>query len=90
MDTGCTCIIVSESVVPNLVDENCRRVPVTDFVGNCYQLPATRVLSNRKFFYGWTDAFVAPIKSCAVFVGNVSGVVDPVSENAEQVSVVTR
>lgn len=80
-DTGCSCIIVSEEVLPETTDI-CEQVTLKDYLGRQDKFPLRKCYINCPFFSGWVKAVRAPIKLCSVIVGNVKGVFDPVHDVA--------
>jgi hypothetical protein len=75
-DTGCSCVIVAEQVLPNLDVENCRKINISDYLGNSKCFPVVRCYLKCDFYNGFVDAVRAPIKFCSVLVGNIPGVKD--------------
>ncbi|XP_069995020.1 uncharacterized protein [Penaeus vannamei] len=70
-DTGCTCVIVSHKVLPD-VD-----LSRADYLGQVDYFPKTKCYLNCPYFKGWIDVMRAPIKFCSVLIGNVPGVYSP-------------
>ena len=75
-DTGCSCVVVSEDVLPNITDENSPKVNLSDFLGNVTAFPVARCYLKCKYYDGWVDAVIAPIKCCSILLGNISGIKD--------------
>ena len=80
-DTGCSAIIVSEEVLPDVNLTACKRVEVFDYLGRRNVWPVVRCYISCKFFEGWVNAVRAPIKLCSVLIGNVPGVKGTGSED---------
>ena len=76
-DTGCSCIIVSESVLPDLDTTQCKMVKIADYLGREDSFPQVRCFIKSPYFDGWADVVRAPIKFCSVLIGNVPGARDP-------------
>ncbi|XP_064121774.1 uncharacterized protein LOC135226265 [Macrobrachium nipponense] len=97
-DTGCTCIMVSDKIFPNIQPDKLPKCTVSDYLGRKNDFPVTRAFLDCQFFKGWTDVVVAPIDCCSVMIGNVEGATMPdskdtfhaVREKFDSVSVVTR
>ena len=75
-DTGCSCVIVSETVIPDADTSQSKLVALSDFLGRVSSFPVVRCYIKCPFLTGWVDAVLAPIKFCSVLVGNVVGVSD--------------
>ena len=76
-DTGCSCIIVSEQVLPDYDVSDCSLVEVADYLGRVNKFPLVRCYIKCPYFDGWTNALRAPIKFCCILIGNVPGARDP-------------
>lgn len=76
-DTGCSCVIVSETVIPDADISQCKRITLSDYLGRESSFPVVRCYINCPFLNDWVDAVLAPIKFCSVLVGNVKGVINP-------------
>ena len=87
-DTGCSCVVLASSVLPEIIADNGRSVVVADFLGRTSRYPLVRIMLRCKFYNGWVDAVLAPIKGCNVLVGNVAGVIDDF--DSESCGAVTR
>lgn len=61
-DTGCSSVMVSDELMPNLDVRNCKKVSVADFVGNVHYLPECRVYIKCPFYEGWVNALRAQLK----------------------------
>lgn len=75
-DTGCGCVVVSSDVMHSVDTSHCKTEKLCDYLGRVDEFPVVKCYLKCKFFDGWVDAVVAPIKSCAVLVGNIPGVID--------------
>ena len=73
-DTGCSCVIVSEEVLPNTNVGNCKKVKICDFLGRESVFPLVKCYIRCPFFEGFIDVVRAPIKFCSVLLGNAPGV----------------
>ena len=73
-DTGCSNVIVSDKVLPDVDTSKCKFVTVSDYLGTENSFPLVRCYINCVYYRGWVDAIRAPIKFCAVLIGNVPGV----------------
>lgn len=88
-DTGCSCVIVSEELLPESDITNCETVTLTDYLGRENEFPKVKCYLRCPLFTGWVKAVRAPIKMCSILLGNVAGVVDsPGSELKPEVSAV--
>lgn len=76
-DTGCSSILVSEDVLPDVDVSKCRTVSCQDYLGRTDVFPVVRCYLRCPYFEGWADAVRAPLKFCSVLVGNVEGVRSP-------------
>ena len=72
-DTGCTCVVVSSELLPNLNASKYPKCVLTDYLGRGDEFPVVRGYLDCKWFQGWVQAVVAPIKFCSVLLGNISG-----------------
>ena len=75
-DTGCTCIIVSEDLIPDTDLSQCRYATISDFLGEKSSFPVIRCHIKCPYYTGWTEAIRAPIRFCSVLIGNVPGAKD--------------
>lgn len=73
LDTGCTSIIVKESLIPKCVKRG-RLVTLYDFLGVGRSFPEVRCFIKCEFFNGWVNAVAAPIKFADILIGMVPGV----------------
>lgn len=78
-DTGCSCVIVANDVLPNIIPEDHEQTAVYDYLGNCQNYPLVMCYLKCPFYCGWVKAVRAPLKFCSVLVGNVPGVKDDCS-----------
>ena len=85
-DTGCSCVVVSEEVLPDADVSNCKRVFVADYLGRVDTFPLVSCYLRCPYYEGWTDVIRAPIKFASVLVGNIPGVKDPNSIKDSQLS----
>ena len=76
-DTGCSCIVVAEDVLPDADVTHCRKVYLSDYLGRTDAFPVVRCYLRCPYFVGWTDAVRAPIKFASVLIGNIPGARDP-------------
>ncbi|XP_070000736.1 uncharacterized protein [Penaeus vannamei] len=76
-DTGCTCVIVSHKVLPDVDLSRADLVGIEDYLGQVDYFPKTKCYLNCPYFKGWIDVMRAPIKFCSVLIGNVPGVYSP-------------
>ncbi|XP_069945258.1 uncharacterized protein [Cherax quadricarinatus] len=76
-DTGCSCIVISSKLFPNLDSSRYKSTKLTDYLGRSDSFPTVRCFVRCKWFSGWVDAVVAPITSCSVLVGNIQGAAFP-------------
>lgn len=85
-DTGCSCIIISDKILPDVDISNCKTTRISDYLGRESEFPLVRCYIRCKFFEGWAEVARAPIKFCSVLIGNVPGVKDvdikPTDESA--------
>ena len=73
-DTGCTCVVVSEAILPDLDLKDAPRCDVSDFLGRTNSFPLSKVFINCSLYQGWVEAVIAPLKYCTVLLGNIEGV----------------
>nr|XP_027221924.1 uncharacterized protein LOC113814046 [Penaeus vannamei] len=73
LDSGCSSIIVKESLVPSKYKLG-KFVKVYDYLGIPNYFPQVRCLIKSKFYTGWTKAIAAPIKFADVLIGLIPGV----------------
>ena len=80
-DTGCSGIIVSPKLIPNAVSIG--KVTLEDYLGRVDEFPKIRCYIDCKYFTGWVEAAYAPIKSCAVLLGDyTSALIEPRDEQS--------
>ena len=72
LDTGCDCIIVSDKILPNIDRTICKEKTIFDYLGRQDRFPVVKCLINCKYFNGWTDVVVAPLKFTSVLMGTVT------------------
>ncbi|XP_047490928.1 uncharacterized protein LOC125040419 [Penaeus chinensis] len=72
-DSGCSSIIVKESLVPASVKPG-KVVALYDYLGERREFPTARCLIRSKFLNGWFNVVVAPIKFTDILIGMVPGV----------------
>ena len=75
-DSGCTSIIVSEKVLPNIVTDKCETVALADYLGRVNHFPLLKCYIDCSFYCGDFPVVIAPLKHCDVLIGNVEGVKD--------------
>ena len=80
-DTGCSCVVVSSKVLPNLVPSNYPTCKLTDYLGRSDNFPVVRCFLSCKWYTGWVDAVIAPIKFCSVLLGNITGATCPTDDD---------
>ncbi|XP_069992741.1 uncharacterized protein [Penaeus vannamei] len=73
LDSGCSSIIVKESLIPSKYKLG-KFVKVYDYLGIPNYFPQVRCLIKSKFYTGWTKAIAAPIKFADVLIGLIPGV----------------
>lgn len=73
LDTGCSTILVKDSLVPPSVKRG-KLVKLYDYLGVDRSFPKVRCFINCKFLKGWVEAVAAPIKFADVLIGTVPGV----------------
>ena len=73
-DTGCTCVVVSDNVLPDADLSDAKFCDVSDFIGRTNKFPIVRCFIKCDLYEGWIDAVRAPLKYCAVLLGNVPGI----------------
>lgn len=76
-DTGCNCVIISKSLLPNLNYDDMPLISVSDFLGIKHLLPQTSVFLKCMYYTGWVPALVAALPHYSVLIGNIDGVQDP-------------
>jgi len=75
-DTGCSTIIVSSAILPDVDVSNSETKVMRDYLGRENEFPVVRCYISCKYFEGWANAVLAPIKFCSVLIGNVPKVRD--------------
>ena len=81
-DSGCSCVIVSDHVLPDSNQSNSGTRVVADYLGREDIFPVVKCFIRCPYFNGWVDAVRAPIKFCSVLIGNVPGATDLSSPNS--------
>ncbi|XP_063612558.1 uncharacterized protein LOC134786041 [Penaeus indicus] len=76
-DTGCTCVIVSDKVLPDVDVSSADLVGIEDYLGRVDYFPKIRCLLKCPYFEGWVDVVRGPIKFYSILVGNVPGAYTP-------------
>ena len=71
LDTGCDCIIVSDKILPDIDTANCRKRTVYDYLGRKDEFPVTKCYIKCKYFDGWADVVIAPLKFASVLLGGI-------------------
>ena len=77
-DTGCTCVVVSDELIPDLDLTKAKYWTVSDFLGRTNSFPVVKCYIKCDLFEGWVEAVRAPLKYCSVLLGNVEGTKLPV------------
>ena len=72
-DTGCTCVVVSKELLPNIDPSQYPHCLLTDYLGRSDSFPVVKCYLSCKWYNGWVNAIIAPIKTCAVLLGNIKG-----------------
>ena len=72
LDTGSDCIIVSDKIIRNIDRKICKEKTIFDYLGRQDKFPVVKCLINCKYFNGWTDVVVAPLKFTSVLLGTVT------------------
>ena len=75
-DSGCSSVLVSNNVLPNLDTSMCNFKTVYDYLGRANKFPVTKIHLNCPLYTGMVEAIVAPLKFCSVLLGNIPGVKD--------------
>ncbi|XP_037779191.1 uncharacterized protein K02A2.6-like [Penaeus monodon] len=75
-DSGCSCVLISNEVLPDIDISNSKLVKVCDYLGRVDYFPQVRCYITCPYFVGWTNALRAPLKFCSVLIGNIPGVRD--------------
>ncbi|GFO37589.1 gypsy retrotransposon integrase-like protein 1 [Plakobranchus ocellatus] len=83
-DTGCTCVGVRGSLVPD-GNRTGRTVKVRTFLGHLESVPTAVISLDSKFFTGRVEACVLPNPVSYVILGNIVGLTD--GENSSQQAV---
>ena len=73
-DTGCSCVVVSESLFPEYDSKTCKFIELSDYIGRTDKWPVVRCHIDCPIFCGWVEAVRAPIKNFSVLLGNIDGV----------------
>ncbi|XP_045134079.1 uncharacterized protein LOC123517739 [Portunus trituberculatus] len=80
-DTGCSCVVVSEEVLPDVDVESCPKISLADYLGRVDKFPVVKCYVRCPFYTGWTEVVRAPIKFAGALIGNIPGVMDPQVSN---------
>lgn len=76
-DTGCSCNVISSELLPDVDISKSKVVTLSDYLGRESSFSVVKCYISCLYFCGWVDAVRAPIKSCSILIGNVTGVIDP-------------
>ena len=76
-DTGCTCVIASSWLFPNLDTSELPNRVIYDYLGRANSFPVLKCYLKCELYTGWVDTVIAPLKFCAVLLGNIPGVKMP-------------
>ena len=82
-DTGCSCVIVSEDLLPNLEVSDLPTKIIYDYLGRANSFPVTKCYLDCELFTGWVEAVVAPIKFCSILLGNIPGAKLPIMKEID-------
>ena len=74
-DTGCSCVVVSDKLFPDIECDKLDTAELSDYLGRKDTWPVVRCYIDCHLFKGWVNAVVAPIKYCAVLLGNIREVI---------------
>ena len=85
-DSGCSAVLVSPNLFPNLDPAGCPKRTVYDYLGRPSIFPVVRIYLKCIFFDGFTDAIVAPLKFCSVLLGNIPNVCDSAEVPSKETS----
>lgn len=72
-DTGATCILISDKLLPDAEPLPARFIKVSCYLGRVNLWPVIRCYIDCPFFKGWAEAGRAPLAHCAVLIGDVPG-----------------
>ncbi|XP_037774824.1 uncharacterized protein LOC119571714 [Penaeus monodon] len=61
-DSGCSCVLISNEVLPDIDISNSKLVKVCDYLGRVDYFPQVRCYITCPYFVGWTNALRAPLK----------------------------
>ncbi|MPC27206.1 hypothetical protein E2C01_020373 [Portunus trituberculatus] len=75
-DSGCTGMVVSEEVLPDVDPALCPKVKVADSLGRIDEFPLVRCFLRCPYYTGWASATRAPLKFATVLIGNIPDAVD--------------
>ncbi|XP_063601110.1 uncharacterized protein LOC134777201 [Penaeus indicus] len=75
-DSGCSCVIVAEQLLPDVDLATCQWTRVFDYLGRTDTFPLVKCFIRCPYYVGWVKAVRAPIKFCSVLIGNIPGVRD--------------
>ena len=81
-DTGCSLIIVSSDLLPDVADTHDKFTDISDYLGRKDKFPLVKCYIDCDYFTGWTTVARAPIKHSSVLIGNVE-VLKPIENSAE-------
>ena len=84
-DTGCSTVVVSDKLIPDLDKTNCDYIELSDYIGRQDTWPVVSCNITCNLFSGNVKAVVAPIKHCAVLLGNIPGVLENEKKSLEPI-----
>ncbi|XP_076034215.1 uncharacterized protein LOC143021003 isoform X2 [Oratosquilla oratoria] len=76
-DTGCSCVVISDEMLPDIDVPSCKKVYIADYLGREDAFPLVSCYLRCPYYERWRDVVRAPIKFACVLTGNVPGVKDP-------------
>lgn len=75
-DSGCSCVIVAEQLLPDVDLSSCQWTKVFDYLGRTDTFSLVKCFIRCPYYVGWVKAVRAPLKFCSVLIGNIPGVKD--------------
>lgn len=75
-DSGCSCVIVAEQLLPDVDLSSCQWTKVFDYLGRTDTFPLVKCFIQCPYYVGWVKAVRAPLKFCSVLIGNIPGAKD--------------
>ena len=78
--------MISEALFPNLSKDDLPYAKLSDYLGKVNNFPCLKVYIKCKWYKGFIDAIIDPIKFCTVLLGNIPGAKFPGVEESAMVN----